>query len=530
MSRVLAPLALALLVAASGPALAQSSTFTVDVTERTDLVNAPAIHSGAHAEHDGLWLVASGRTNGLHAFGGDAFPRSFENGDLVVYDRETDTIWSASTDGLDAEIREALRVTNGQFLARGDSLILVGGYVYRESTSSMATLGTMTVLDVPGVIQAIQTGGDLAPHITQPVAWDDALAVAGGHLAEVDGSLALIGGNRFDGDYRINPSPSQQVYTQAIRTLDIGASGFAGASEITDPELHRRDGNVAPAVLASGEVGLGIYGGVFTPDTQGAFLKPILYDGAGIEVAAAFEQHVGHYTSPMLPLYSADDAAMHTVFFGGINAFSWNDDLQEWEAATSLPFGIPFVDDIGVVSHEGGAWSERRIPVRMPGLLGTNAMFFLDPALPLHADGIIDLDALPVGTTRAGWIVGGITSTLPNGGTTSASDRVLEVSVSVKLTPSTSGETPLGFSVAAPVPNPARGAARVAVTVETPQAIRAEVFDVTGRSLAVLHDGPLSANKHTLTWGAETANSGTYIVRVTNARGQSVSQPVVLIR
>ncbi|MEL6614241.1 MAG: T9SS type A sorting domain-containing protein [Bacteroidota bacterium] len=527
MLRAVAPLALALFV--SAPALAQSHTFTVQLDERTDLVNAPAVHSGATAEHDGLWLVVSGRTNGLHGFGAPAFPREYENGDLIVYDRETDTVWSASTDGLDTPLAEALRVTNGQFLARGDSLILVGGYGYRsaadDGAGGMATLGTMTVLDVPGVIEAIQTGGDLAPHITQPVVWDDALAVAGGHLVEVDGKLALVGGNRFDGEYG---GSFVQTYTQAVRTLDLGDDGLTGATEITDPQLHRRDGNVAPIVLDSGEIGVGIYGGVFRPDTQGAFLRPILLDGDGIEVAPTFEQHVGHYTSPVLPMYSAAEGEMHTVFFGGINAFTWDDVSEEWMAVGNPPF-IPFVDDIGVVSREGGVWSERRLNVRMPGLLGTNAMFFYDPDVVLYADDIVDFDRLKVGSNRIGWIVGGIEAGAPSFGQTWASERVLEVVVVATINPATGGEAPDGFRVAEAAPNPARGLARVDVTVETPQAIRAEVLDVTGRRVAVLHDGPLATGVHALTWQAGAAAPGLYLVRVSGARGVATRR-VVLAR
>ena len=129
-----------------------------------------------------------------------------------------------------------------------------------------------------------------------------------------------------------------------------------------------------------------------------------------------------------------------------------------------------------------------------------------------------------------GWIVGGIEAGAPSFGQTWASDRVLEVSLGRTVSPATSGDVPLGFRVAEPAPNPFRGVARVAVSVDVPQALRAEAFDVTGRRVAVLHDGPLAAGAHTLDLSARGLAPGLYLVRVTGARGESVSRQVVLAR
>ena len=260
-----------------------------------------------------------------------------------------------------------------------------------------------------------------------------------------------------------------------------------------------------------------------------AYLNPIILDDGAIEVASGFEQHVGHYTSPVLPLYSASGGATHTVFFGGTNQFTWDDTSADWIEVGTPPF-IPFTDDIGVVSYASGAWSERRLEARMPGLLGTNAALFLDPALPLYASGVVDLDALPAGTTRVGWIVGGIEAGAPSFGQTWASERVLEVSLTRTVSPGTSGGTPASFRVAEAQPNPFRGVARIEVTVDEPQPIRAEAFDVTGRRVATLHDGPLAAGAHALEFRASGLAPGLYLVRVTGANGESAARLVVLAR
>ncbi len=534
---MLRSLSLAALLALALPAAAQDETFTVTLTERSDLVNAPAIHSGAVAEHDGLWLFVSGRTNGLHSFGADAFPREFENGDVVVYDRETDTQWSASLDGLPAAIADPLRSTNAQFLARGDSLIVVGGYGHSEAAEGKITFGTMTVIDVPGLIGAVIAAGDLAPHIRQPLAEAEALKVTGGHLVSVGSELTVVGGHRFDGEYGVQFT---QEYTQAIRTLDLDGASLRGINQVTDAQLHRRDGNVAPSVLDGGAIGVGIYGGVFHPETNAAYLRPMLFGTAGLTQEDDFVQHVGHYTSPVLPLYSLRRGEMSTVFFGGINAFTWDDRTDDWMAVGNPPF-IPFTDDIGVITRRDGVWGERRLDVRMPEacdsgtgqcttLRGTNAAFFLDPALEHYVDGIVAMDAIPAGRTRIGWIVGGIAASSGSFGRTWASERVFEVTLDKTVTSSTQTGGPLAFELSEPMPNPSRGSTRIDLTVASPEAVRAEVFSATGRRIAVLHDGPLAAGTHALTWDARGAAPGLYLVRVTGGGGESASRRVVLAR
>lgn len=534
MPRLLAPLAALAAVLLVAPPGALAQPFAVTVTERTDLANAPAVHSGAHAEHDGLWLYVGGRhEGGMHAFTTPSFPREDENASVFVYEHETDERWSASVDDLAPAIAEHLRTTNAQFLSRGDSLIVVGGYGYRAADEGFVTFGTMTVLDVPEVIAAVVAGESLAEHVRQPIAWDEALTVAGGHLTALGDRLALVGGNRFDGEY--GGTAFTQTYTQAIRTFEVdGSAGLVDVQEVTDPELHRRDGNIGPAVLDDGSLGLGIYGGVFHPTTQGAYLRPIRVTEAGaLDLEPTFEQHVGHYTSPVLPLYDSEAGAMHTVFVGGINGFIWNADTEDWQSVGTPPF-LPFTDDIAVLSREGGEWSEHYLG-DLPsldgydGLLGTNAALFLAPDLPMHTEGIVDLDALPAGETLLGWVLGGIEARQPSFGTTSASARVLEVSLLRAIPPATEDPAGLAFAVGEPAPNPSAGPVRLALSLDRPEAVRAEVLDLTGRRVALLHDGPLAAGPHTLTWAAEAA-PGLYLVRVTGADGRGASRRVVLAR
>jgi len=68
-------------------------------------------------------------------------------------------------------------------------------------------------------------------------------------------------------------------------------------------------------------------------------------------------------------------------------------------------------------------------------------------------------------------------------------------------------------------PNPARGEASVTLTLGAPAEVEAAVYDVLGRSVALLHDGPLPAGARTLAFDGAALPAGVYVVRVTARRG-----------
>ncbi|WP_412068851.1 T9SS type A sorting domain-containing protein [Rubrivirga sp. IMCC43871] len=64
------------------------------------------------------------------------------------------------------------------------------------------------------------------------------------------------------------------------------------------------------------------------------------------------------------------------------------------------------------------------------------------------------------------------------------------------------------------VPNPAQGPARVALTLGAAADVRVEVFDVLGRRVAVLADGPLAAGTHEVAVDVTAWAAGVYVCRV----------------
>ena len=86
------------------------------------------------------------------------------------------------------------------------------------------------------------------------------------------------------------------------------------------------------------------------------------------------------------------------------------------------------------------------------------------------------------------------------------------------------------LALSAPAPNPARGAMRLTLTAGEAGRVRAEAFDVLGRRVATLHDGPLAAGQQTpLALDASALAPGLYVVRATS-RAATVTRRFVVTR
>ncbi|NNF59252.1 MAG: T9SS type A sorting domain-containing protein [Rhodothermaceae bacterium] len=512
---------------ASGHAQDATPYFTVEL-EEISVLNAPALHSSAVGQHNGLWVFVTGRTNGLHDLGvnSDAFPDEFANGAVVVYDPMNDQRWTASLDGLADSLADPLRSTNSQFHQAGTVLYVIGGYGTSTAAGEQITFDTLTAFDLPDLIAAVQNGTDLNPHLRQTS--DSQLAVTGGHLIEHNGRYHLVGGHRFDGRYLGGAS---QAYTEAIRSFtltdDEMALTLSDFTELSDAEnLHRRDGNVGPVVYPDGREAFALYGGVFNAATR-PYRTPIYVDDGGL-TAEAFEAQFGHYTAPLLSLYDADTEAMQTVFFGGMGQF-----FVEYPGTDSSHVAedifVPFIDDVSVLARSSdGTLAEFVLDnVRMPGLLGTNAAYFPNPAVPTYDNGVVMLRELS-GRTLVGHIHGGIESDMPNagllGGNTWASDRIFAVWITPLVTPSLEDEQPVAFTVSTASPNPFRAQTRLTVTLAEAQPLSVDVFDLIGRRVAQVHDGLLNAGRHTFTLDAQAWPSGIYVARVSGSSGSTTQR------
>ena len=78
-------------------------------------------------------------------------------------------------------------------------------------------------------------------------------------------------------------------------------------------------------------------------------------------------------------------------------------------------------------------------------------------------------------------------------------------------------------------PNPTTG--RATVTFALPQAaeVRAAIYDVLGREIAVIHDGPLAMGTHELAFDTGELPAGVYVVLAAGA-GSLHSQRLTVVR
>ncbi|MEM8602040.1 MAG: T9SS type A sorting domain-containing protein, partial [Bacteroidota bacterium] len=109
---------------------------------------------------------------------------------------------------------------------------------------------------------------------------------------------------------------------------------------------------------------------------------------------------------------------------------------------------------------------------------------------------------------------------------------VAEVPVVLTVAPVDSEDGPEAgeaFRLGAPYPNPAAGSATVPVVLTERAAVRVAVFDVLGREVAVLADGPLGAGEHAFALDATDLPSGVYLVRI-GAEGFDTTQPLTVFR
>lgn len=86
----------------------------------------------------------------------------------------------------------------------------------------------------------------------------------------------------------------------------------------------------------------------------------------------------------------------------------------------------------------------------------------------------------------------------------------------------------VGLHLEAPAPNPARGHVRLRFSAPAPGTVRLAVYDLLGREVAVLHDGPVAA-EGVAALAADRLAPGAYVVRLTGG-GASVAQRLVVTR
>ncbi|MBK9337510.1 MAG: hypothetical protein IPM98_13450 [Lewinellaceae bacterium] len=496
-------------------ALSGQGQFNIQL-DTTSIPGLPGLHSFAYATHAGKWLLIGGRRDGMHPkFGG--FNTNNANQNIWVVDPAARQVWQRPIDELPDTLQEQLRSANMEFLQHGETLLFVGGYGQSALKQNHITYPYLTLVNVPGLVQAVQGSAPLQPHFQQ--IRDTFFAVTGGQLQRLADTFYLVGGHRFDGVYSANSDNPTQTYTNAIRKFTHSGGQVTHQSAVTDElNLHRRDYNLTPTVFQNGELGLTAFSGVFQP---GLALAPFLNiveirAAAGHTSVNGFSQFLANYHCARVPLYAQSANEMHTLFFGGISQY-WLDG----QGILQKDGRLPFVKTISRVTRlADGAYEEVAFDTELPYHTGTSSEFILAEGVPTQTHDMVDYDALPDGTHLLGYIVGGIVTpenqrnpfVANTVGITSASGQIIQVFLQ-KNTSSAAPEKALDgrYNLKLSVsPNPARDRWQVRLNLPGPGRLRCVLQDAQGKIVRWLDRGEQLEGVQEFTLSAVDLPAGVY--------------------
>jgi len=381
--------------------------------ESINLNTNAGLQSFAHAEYQGNFYLIGGRLDGLHQRQPFAsFDNNGHNEEIWLIKGDS-AIHKFQINHLPDSLFDQLRSTNLNFYQIGNLLYLIGGYGISSPNGNHLTHPYLTIIDLQQL--ANLNDGDSVPSTAFQQIEDPDFAVTGGQLRHIDTLFYLVGGHRFDGRYNPHNGPSfTQAYTNAVRRFSISGQfpniQVNWASAFNDAQLlHRRDYNVAPEIHEDGSLGLVAFSGVFQTNVDLPYLNSVRIDENGALEIPNFSQYYNHYHCANVALFEASANRMHTLFFGGIAQYF---DLN---GVRTQDNDVPFVRTIARVSRDSlGHFTETKLNVEMPTLLGAGSEFFLAHGIQEAAPGIIDYDALVGDTVLLGYIFGGIESTAPN--------------------------------------------------------------------------------------------------------------------
>ncbi|HYR85863.1 MAG TPA: hypothetical protein VE422_17365 [Terriglobia bacterium] len=433
---------LLLAVLACGIAWAQvpaAVPFTIDVSEAAagEFPGAPRLQSFSFAQWKGRWVFIGGRISGYHAVGGGSaeFLRADANRDVWVIDTTVKPAQTYHT--AVAQLPPRLAIVQAQWTSTGqlyfqdgDKLYICGGYGQDEK-GKWSTFDVISRVSLPELIEAVMRGKLPAESVS--FARSPLVQSAGGALTKLkDGCFYLVMGHSFQGSYTAfegqgehNSAEASQTYLSEIRKLSITAKADGSLSVAlverfyNESEFHRRDLNVAHFLSPAG-LGFAAYGGVFTPETQLSYSKPVYFaPGSRALVDSAFDQKMNGYTCALLLMYSEATKTMYTTFFGGISRFRWNPLEHVYEenprvgTKTSSTYldGLQWSDQISTIRKDEAETVEIVHFRSLPAFVGTGAIFIPAPELARAEQDtdILAFERLTKATrTFVGYIYGGI--------------------------------------------------------------------------------------------------------------------------
>lgn len=495
----------------------------------------PGVQSYALGVYGDYWVIIGGRLDGLHRRQ-PVFSFSYEGNNKQIYliNIKEKKYYSTPLSSLKANIFEQLTSTNMQFHQRGNYLYLVGGYGFSVTANQHITYPALIAIDLPNLVNSVLENGNIDSSFR--IYNDSLFAVTGGYLQMIDDTFYLIGGHKFTGRYNPMNGPSfTQTYTNQVRKFKIDDDGSVLSvnhiEQITDSAaFHRRDYNVAPQIMPDGTKGLTAFSGVFRPEADIPYLSSVNINASTYEVVEGFAQYLNHYHCAHLAIHNKEDNMMHTLFFGGIAQYFYeNGELVQDD-------NVPFVNTIArVTRYADGSMKEFKLNSSMPGFLGASAEF-----IPVNSDfyynGILDLNALESDSVLIGYIYGGINSSESNifftdDGTKSITSlNIYEVYLVLDSPNSiqTLNEQSIGNLKMQLFPMPGNGEINLALTLDKPGNIQLLIHNINGQkivedTISVGSSGRFLISKYY----REMLDIGTYVITVVT-ESETCSQKYIM--
>ncbi len=530
-------LAACIFLSAQGPV-----EFNVELKEIT-FPGLPTLQSYARAQgQDGKWLLIGGRTDGLHKrrpF--EAFLQNGNNQMLYVIDPAGKSVWSAPLTSLSASLQEQLQSTNMEFVQVDDTLYLFGGYGYSPTAQKHITFPYLTAINVNPLIDAVINEEPFISFIHQKE--DERFQITGGYAGYLNGLFYLVGGQKFMGSYNPmgpNHGPGfAQEYSNAVKRFKLHLNGgqitVEGYSEEMDTVyLHKRDYNLVPQIFPDGSEGFTAFSGVFRYDANLPWLHSTDIRENRYTPRNDFSQLLNQYHTAHLPLYDRDAQIMHTLFFGGIGQYAYDPETGELINDEE----VPFVKTISRISrYPNDSVVESEMPDAMPGYLGASAEFLPAPNAPWHNGDIFELSDMGSDKVLAGYLFGGIESTVPNSffsnatGLSHASNRLFEVYINNTVPTGRewlhlNESTHLKMEV---FPNPANGRIQVKFFIAKAMHPYLYLYDETGKVIKAYNFGQLMAGEyvHNISPDDLSLSPGTYLLKLTNGRVEETSKLII---
>ena len=221
---------------------------------------------------------------------------------------------------------------------------------------------------------------------------------------------------------------------------------------------YRRDYNLIPQIFPNGEEGYTISSGVFQITADLPFLYPVDIKASAHFPQTHFNQYLSNYHSGKVGLYDQTENRMHSLFFGGMSQYYYqNGNLIQDNT-------VPFVKTISRVTRfSDGSLIEYQLPIEMPNLKGSGAEFIPNQSLPHYYHEVIKLSEIAEDEFVIGHLYGGILSSSPSAFTdnqtnlTSADPSIYEIKLvknPLLSSPSIDGRNPFAMQVN---PNPTSG-------------------------------------------------------------------------